>query len=271
MPVAAARVASTLASLALRDGRVPNGSRTYYSNRSQPPVLSIAVTDALRALSADTCPTPASLTERSRLLRIAPAALAAELHFWRSRRSLAVLDAAPGRATLRPAAVSEGDPQLSRYAAEEAGPRPESYREDLAVALAQARGSRRRVGEAGKEASRLTAREAAETIEGGRRLMREIRSAAESGWDFSSRWWCGGETSEAEERGGVEDREVEEESRGGGGGPEWDLSRTRTTGVVPVDLNVLLALLEWNLGEDVTCRRVFGSRRGQPRHVSAST
>ena len=54
---------------------------------------------------------------------------------------------------------------------------------------------------------------------GRRRLWRDLASAAESGWDFSSRWL---------------------EADGGGGAGAGLLASCRTTRVVPADLNALL-------------------------------
>ncbi len=66
-------------------------------------------------------------------------------------------------------------------------------------------------------------------------LYRDLRSAAESGWDFSSRWL--GNKSEA-----------------------GTLCSVRTTQILPVDLNALLYSLEVSLGEacsDEVCKKRF--------------
>ena len=81
--------------------------------------------------------------------------------------------------------------RLFRYNCEEAMPRPESYREDF------------RLGE------KLEQKEKEE-------LWKELRSGAESGWDYSSRWFG-------------------QEGEGGG------LKDTKIRSVVPVDLNAFLA------------------------------
>jgi alpha,alpha-trehalase len=79
---------------------------------------------------------------------------------------------------------------LNRYWDDSDAPRDESYAEDVALA-------------------RSTTRPAQETY-------RELRAAAESGWDFSSRWFADGRT----------------------------LGSIDTTEIVPVDLNALLFGLE---------------------------
>lgn len=84
---------------------------------------------------------------------------------------------------------------LNRYYDQDDIPRQEAYKEDLAVAAklpAPAKG-----------------------------IFRELRSAAESGWDFSSRWFSNGK----------------------------DLHTIRTTALVPVDLNCLLYHLEKTLAK----------------------
>lgn len=159
-------------SLIERYGHVPNGARTYYLSRSQPPVLAL-----MMALSADQ--SPATLRRRNTWL-------IAEHHYWMSG----------GRVVrLRDGAV------LNRYWDDRAAPRDESYRED--VLLAQANPGRDPRG-----------------------LWRDVRAAAESGWDFSSRWLGDGET----------------------------LGSIRTTRLAPVDLNSLMYVMEMTIAKD--CRRL---------------
>jgi alpha,alpha-trehalase len=83
--------------------------------------------------------------------------------------------------------------ELNRYYDQLEVPRQESYREDVLV------------GKTSKEESHA--------------LFRNLRSAAESGWDFSSRWFEDGHT----------------------------IGTIRTTDLVPVDLNCLLYHLETTL------------------------
>jgi alpha,alpha-trehalase len=86
--------------------------------------------------------------------------------------------------------VRVGDSFLNRYWDDSTEPRQESYAEDVALAATTTRDS----GE----------------------LYRDVRAAAESGWDFSTRWF--------------EDPQ--------------DMGTIRTTHIVPVDLNALLYKLE---------------------------
>jgi alpha,alpha-trehalase len=98
---------------------------------------------------------------------------------------------------------------LNRYWDDKTTPRPESYREDV-------------------ETAAKTDRPKAE-------VYRHLRAGAESGWDFSSRWFKDGKT----------------------------LSTIHTTDIVPVDLNALMYNLEktlektYQLNQDTTNARRF--------------
>ena len=160
------------ASLIRRYGHIPNGSRTYYLSRSQPPFFSRMV--ALLAPG-----------EPARAYGEFLAELRAEHAFWMSGAG----EAAPGAPVRRVVALPDGS-LLNRYWDDRAVPRDESYREDVATAASS-----------GHEPSRI---------------YRDIRAAAESGWDFSSRWFADGRT----------------------------LASIQTTEIVPPDLNSLLYGLE---------------------------
>jgi alpha,alpha-trehalase len=152
-------------------GHIPNGTRTYYLSRSQPPVFALMV-ELFEQHGID----PA--------LRYLPQ-LRKEYAFWMDgadelrpgdhRRSVVRLDSG---------AV------LNRYWDDRDTPREESFIEDVTTA----RASGRPVHE----------------------VYRELRAAAASGWDFSSRWLA------------QPDR----------------LDSIRTTAILPVDLNAFLYKLE---------------------------
>lgn len=158
-------------------GHVPNGNRTYYLGRSQPPFFA-----AMVGLYA-------SATDSTEALRWLPA-LEAEHAFWMEGAD----GLAPGAAHRRVVRLDDGT-VLNRYWDDVAAPRPESYRED--VELAQA------LPAAGRPA-----------------LYRNLRAAAESGWDFSSRW-------------------MRDPS---------DLASLETVDLAPVDLNSLLYHQERTIG-----------------------
>ncbi|HEX2207673.1 MAG TPA: trehalase family glycosidase, partial [Longimicrobium sp.] len=167
-------------------GHVPNGNRTYYLSRSQPPFFAAMV--GLYAQAADTA-------DALRYLE----ALEAEHAFWMDGADRI----APGEAHRRVVRLPDGS-VLNRYWDDRPEPRPESYREDYAL------------GQTLPEAGRAA-------------FYRNVRAAAESGWDFSSRWMR----------------------------DSADLRSLETTDLAPVDLNSLL----YNLERTIAALRAF---RGGP-------
>jgi alpha,alpha-trehalase len=153
-------------------GHIPNGARSYYLTRSQPPFFF--------AMVGLTSPDDTAAA----FARYLPQ-LKTEYAFWMDGAA----GLAPGEARRRVVALDDGS-ILNRYWDDSDAPRDESYREDVTLA----RGIARDPG----------------------RIYRDIRAAAESGWDFSSRWF-------ADLR---------------------NLATIDTTEIVPVDLNSLLYGLE---------------------------
>jgi alpha,alpha-trehalase len=153
-------------------GRIPNGNRTYYLSRSQPPFFASMVELAAKH-------------EGDEVYRRYLPQLRREYAFWMEGAEM--LD--PGGAHRRVVRLADGA-LLNRYWDDRDTPREESYREDIATA-------------------RASERPAAE-------VYRDLRAAAESGWDFSSRWFADGRT----------------------------LATIHTTDLVPPDLNALLHHLE---------------------------
>jgi alpha,alpha-trehalase len=153
-------------------GHVPNGTRTYYLSRSQPPFFYAMV----GLLSRDDA--------AGAFARYLPQ-LRREYAFWmQGARGLH-----RGSAHRRVVAMPDGS-ILNRYWDDRDTPRDESYREDIELAQASGRPARQ--------------------------VFRDIRAAAESGWDFGSRWF------------------VDPDSR----------ATIDTTEIVPIDLNSLLFGLE---------------------------
>ncbi|MCU0647656.1 MAG: alpha,alpha-trehalase TreF [Gemmatimonadaceae bacterium] len=163
------QVLDNFAHLVRTVGHVPNGNRTYYLSRSQPPFFAAMVGRY------------ATATDTTRALRYLDA-LEAEHAFWmEGAESLR-----PGTAHRR--VVRDGNGYLfNRYWDDRPEPRPESWREDHALG----------------ESLPDTARES---------FYRHVRAAAESGWDFSSRWMRDTTT----------------------------LASLETTALIPVDLNSIL-------------------------------
>lgn len=158
-----------------RYGHIPNGNRSYYLSRSQPPFFAAMVTLIAQRDGEGT------------YVQFLPQ-LAKEYEFW--MEGAATLKA--GDAHRRVVKLRDGT-VLNRHWDDRATPREESYRHDVDTA----RDSRRPAAE----------------------VYRNLRAAAESGWDFSSRWLADGRT----------------------------LATIRTTELLPADLNSLLYGLEQTL------------------------
>jgi alpha,alpha-trehalase len=153
-------------------GHVPNGARTYYLSRSQPPFFF-----AMVGLVSPTEPGEAFAAYLPQLRR--------EYAFWmEGEKRLRA-----GTSHRRVVALPDGS-VLNRFWDDTDTPRDESYREDTELARASHRPAPQ--------------------------LFRDIRAAAESGWDFGSRWFADGHTR----------------------------ATIDTTEIVPVDLNSLLFGLE---------------------------
>jgi len=155
-----------------RYGHIPNGTRTYYLGRSQPPFFFEMI-----ALSQPQDPAAAWARYLPQLRR--------EYAYWMTGASALKAGGARRRVVRLPDGAV-----LNRYWDDVDEPRDESWREDTALARSS-----------GREPQQL---------------YRDIRAAAESGWDFSSRW--------------LRDPQ--------------SLASIETTRIVPVDLNSLLFGLE---------------------------
>lgn len=164
-------------------GLVPNGTRTYYLSRSQPPVFAL-MTGLFEDQGVDAA------------VRYLPQ-LAREYAFWMD----GVGHLQPCQAHRRLVRLPDGA-YLNRYWDDRAHPREEAYLEDVDTA---------------RRASRPA-----------HLVFRDLRAAAESGWDFSSRW-C--------------------EPDPVAGQAACDLATIRTTAILPVDLNALLWYTECRLAE----------------------
>jgi alpha,alpha-trehalase len=160
-----------------RYGHIPNGTRSYYLSRSQPPFYFAMVGIADK-------------TDKARF-KVRVDLMRREHAFWMDGEK----GLAPGKAYRRVVALPDGA-ILNRYADDRTTPRDESYREDI-----------------------LTAREVTNRPAG--EVFRDLRSGAESGWDYSSRWMADGRS----------------------------LKTIQTTAILPVDLNSLLYGLETAIAE----------------------
>lgn len=174
-------VTNNLLYLVTTYGFVPNGARVYYLNRSQPPLLSSCVATVYEATKDVTW-----------LRQALPLLVEEYAYLTRSERTVTVKDPENGETY-----------ELSRYFANTTRPRPESYREDVEVA---------------RRATRHV-EDAVTKLEMKRKIYRHLASGAESGFDFSSRWFLDG--------GGLE--------------------TIRTCNIIPADLNGFMLRVETDI------------------------
>ena len=154
-------------------GHVPNGNRTYYLSRSQPPFFSLMV-ELLAAVKGD------------EVFGTYLPELEKEYNYWmEGTEKLKPLQSNKSAVKLKDGAV------LNRYWDDLDIPRQEAYYEDETIS------SKYQEGKAKK-------------------INRDLRAAAASGWDFSSRWFADKKT----------------------------IGSIQTTNIIPVDLNCLLYKLE---------------------------
>jgi alpha,alpha-trehalase len=159
-------------------GHIPNGNRTYYVGRSQPPFFAAMVQLLSEEKGKEIC------------IKYLPE-LELEHDFWLKNASIL---RGPSEAKNRVVELSDGS-ILNRYWDENCTPRPESYREDVEIAH--------------------------NSTQKPEIIYRHLRAAAESGWDFSSRWFA----------------------------KTKDLATIHTTDIIPIDLNCLLFNLEKTIAE----------------------
>ncbi|MGH8303594.1 MAG: alpha,alpha-trehalase TreF [Steroidobacteraceae bacterium] len=181
-------------------GHIPNGARTFYLSRSQPPVYYLMV----GLLDRDPAkPWAAHLADLQR-----------EYAYWMEGSQ----GLRPGQARRNVVAMPDGS-ILNRYWDASDTPRDEGYRNDVLTARASSRPPAQ--------------------------VYRDIRAAAESGWDFSSRWL----------------------------GDRRHMTTIRTTSIVPVDLNSLLYGLEEAIARgcaakhEPDCQRDFEARTDRRRRA----
>lgn len=153
-------------------GFIPNGTRTYYLTRSQPPFFSMMVDLLVKDDGEEV------------IVKYQPELLK-EYAFW----MMGAAKLKRGQAYRNSVCMPDGE-IMNRYWDESDKPREESYKKDV-------------------EAAKLTKQKPGD-------FYRNIRAAAESGWDFSTRWL---DTS-------------------------GKLETIQTTFIIPVDLNCLLYHLE---------------------------
>lgn len=161
-------------------GFIPNGNRSYYLTRSQPPFFSLMV-----GLLAQSRGNYVFATYQPALLK--------EYEFWMDGSD----KLKPGQ-SFRHAVRMQGGELLNRYWDDAEAPRDEAYKEDFNAAQ--------------------------KSHQPPVQFYHHIRAAAESGWDFSSRWFADGK----------------------------NMGTIHTTDMVEVDLNCLLYNLERSIAMGYT-------------------
>ena len=134
--------------LQTRFGCIPNGNRSYYLSRTQPPILGLLVELLLPNIS-----------DQRAFLENYVGAIENEYNFWMQGSDQLTKTETEHRRVVQ---MPDGS-LLNRYWDDSCEPRPESYREDVELLLSA-------------------------NPENQSEFYRNIRAACESGWDFSSRW-----------------------------------------------------------------------------------
>ncbi|MFN8253854.1 MAG: alpha,alpha-trehalase TreF [Ferruginibacter sp.] len=153
-------------------GFIPNGNRTYYLSRSQPPFFALMVN-----LLAEEKGDGVLLQYKTTLEK--------EYAYWMDGFN----EVSPKQPAVKHVVLVADDVVMNRYWDEQESPRPEAYSEDVHLSSGSANAAA---------------------------MYRDIRAAAASGWDFSSRWFADHE----------------------------NMDTIQTTSIIPVDLNCLLLFME---------------------------
>jgi alpha,alpha-trehalase len=176
-------------------GHIPNGNRTYYLSRSQPPFFSSMV-ELLAEIKGD------------KVYEEFLPAMEKEYLFWMEGAD----KLKPGQAYRRVVKLKDGT-ILNRYWDDSESPRQESYKEDVETAEAAIKNMLM----VSLFKNKSQQRKAEDQLR--KAVYRHLRAGAESGIDFSSRWFADKKT----------------------------LATIETTNMIAVDLNSLLYHLEQTL------------------------
>ena len=173
-------------------GHIPNGNRSYYLSRSQPPFFSMMI-DLLSTIKGED------------VYKTYLPALQKEYNYWMDKTAK----------TKHAVKMPDGS-ILNRYYDRDDIPRQESYKEDVDAANKNI-SAKAIIGDAWIKTGKNFSREQ-------KAIFRNLRSGAESGWDFSSRWFA----------------------------DEKYISSIQTTNIIPVDLNCLMYNMEKVLAKSYT-------------------
>ncbi|MBC7830226.1 MAG: alpha,alpha-trehalase TreF [Chitinophagaceae bacterium] len=179
-------------------GHIPNGNRTYYLGRSQPPFFA-AMVNLLAEIKGDS------------IYKTYLPALEKEYKYWMEGSS----SIRAGQAFRRVVKLKDGT-VMNRYWDDIPAPRPESYREDIETANGVVQSMHETIASKSESVSApITAAKLRENV------YRHLRAGAESGIDFSSRWFLDNKS----------------------------LITIHTTDFIPPDLNALLYNLELTISK----------------------
>lgn len=168
-------------------GMIPTANRTYFLSRSQPPFFAQMVKLLARH------------NGRTRTYAEYLPSLVSEYRFWMKGRK--AVSRQTGHPAVHRVVQMPNGTTLNRYFDNKVTPRPESRREDVATAEGSAADSKDKT-----------------------KIFLDLRAGAESGWDFSSRWFS----------------------------DPSDIQSIHTTDMAPVDLNCLLYELEQTIAAAYT-------------------
>src|SRR5260221_7127154 len=160
-----------------KSGYIPNGNRTYFLGRSQPPFFSLMVkllSDEKRKIIKDKEEPDPLISHLSSFDK--------EYKFWMIGSDVIK----PDQPAMHRVVLMGDGSILNRYWDESDTPRPEAFKEDVELSH--------------------------QSDQRPEKLFRRLRAAAESGWDFSSRWFKDVKT----------------------------FGSIHTTEIIPIDLNCLL-------------------------------
>lgn len=202
MPLTAKYVILNLMDDVTNFGFIPNGGRIYYLDRSQPPLLSEMIVSWLDYMGW-------SSQNSTEFLQTAYPILKKEYNWWMNPKNNHYYELYDS--------IQQQYYGLNIYHSNETTPRPESYLPDLETAEVEIYSP---------DWEDITPSQA--------ELYRNIRTGAETGWDFSSRWFHPILKNENPSK------------------FQYNLSTIDTTHIIPVDLNSYMYKFELNLARIAT-------------------
>ncbi len=178
-------------------GHIPNGNRSYYLSRSQPPFFSMMV-ELLAGIKG-------AVVYKTYL-----PAMEKEYAYW-----MEGADKIKASTSFKHLIKLDDGTLLNRYCDAASTPRPESYKEDYEVAEKVSNELAMRIKVSSPEALKKILEDTKAKVN------LNLRSGAESGWDFSTRWFA----------------------------DEKNIETIQTTDILPVDLNCLMYMMELNISK----------------------